>query len=85
MTKMQIPILHFKIYMDAEVILNGLRKELAANMYVPVSSLYSRIGQEPSPVEEVWGWRNLRRAKIRRVNGDYILILPPAKKLNPNK
>jgi hypothetical protein len=61
---------------DAEKVLDDLRASVDQYGSCTVSDLYSLVGITGAFTDDLWGWYDLRDARIRRVRNGYLLELP---------
>ena len=67
---------------DADTMLERMEEELLDYGQVTVGYLYALMEETGPFTLEYYGWRNLSRARVRRVNNGYALELPPPVKLD---
>lgn len=69
----------FRTRAEAESVLDALLDALDEYHIVTVADLYDLSGEEPSPTDYLYGWSNLRSARVDRVSGGaFTIILPKA-------
>lgn len=63
---------------EAEQVIDQLTEIIEGYDEVTVKDLYEMIGENFSPVDEKWGWRELPNAGVRRLRGGngYLLDIP---------
>lgn len=67
---------------EAEAVLTNMDEIIAVYGTVSVSDLYEMVGIDGEWTDARYGWKDIRNAKVTRVNGEYVLKLPRALPLN---
>jgi hypothetical protein len=62
---------------EADTVIHHMYDLLDEYGMVCVGDVMTLVGLTSSPIDQKWGWDDLTTAKIRRVNGGYVLELPP--------
>lgn len=69
---------------EAEEVLNHLITTCIQRGVATVGDLYSLIDIPKTYIDENWGWRNLRSARVIRAHNGYILNLPKLEDVRAN-
>jgi hypothetical protein len=63
---------------EAEIVIDRLRRSIEEYDTVTVAEMYDLIDITASFVDHKYGWTDLTDARVRRINGGYLLDLPKA-------
>lgn len=69
---------------EAEMVLDNMCAILEKYDCVSVANLYGLVGIETEYTDNNYGWRNLSKATVERVQAGYRLVLPPALYIGDN-
>lgn len=62
---------------DAESVVERLYDVLETYEVVSLADFYDMLGWKASPIDNNWGWTQLRNIEIRQVREGYLIDLPP--------
>jgi hypothetical protein len=63
---------------DAELVLDRMQDIIEQYVVASMGDLNEIVGLPTSPIDNKWGWDNVRHAEIRQTRDGFILNLPPA-------
>ena len=67
---------------EANEVVDNMFETLSKYDMVTMRDLLSMVGKPHNPVDEDWGWTDLRGARIHKVRGGYLIDLPRPEELD---
>jgi hypothetical protein len=72
----------FASHDEAEGVLISLCDVVDESGVVTVGDFYRFVGVDPEPLDEKWGWTEMKSAMVERVDDGFILLLPKMARLD---